>query len=259
MSDCLLHCFRDNIFDSQNVKKYKETFTDRAFVEINNVFMPEAEKYLGKSFDLLEEVNAFQPCIMLHKAIVTPNDVLKCIEKEKGNDNPNTDSISKRNKISNYVYRKYINIPNLLCFSYQWTLPEPHFENCGCVVCILKTLITTTKFIDFVKEITGETEELNLLHSFAAIYKDGDFLGIHTDETSPRKYAFVFNFTDNWHPMFGGHLHFIDGKNGNIEDVINVVTNSLVLFKVSKNSHHMVSHITCPPDLKRKTFSGWFG
>jgi hypothetical protein len=90
-------------------------------------------------------------------------------------------------------------------FAYHFKDQRGHFETCPCVVCGFKRSLERN--LTFFRTLTGD-EELSVTEVFASLYQKGHFLSIHHDKKK-RKYAFIFSFTSDWNPPWGGLLHVI--------------------------------------------------
>ena len=89
-------------------------------------------------------------------------------------------------------------------------------------------------------------------------YKSGNFLAPHSDINNG-KIAFVFNFSVNWKPQYGGVLHFLSEDRTNIIDSYVPMFNSMMIFEIPKDGiPHFVSHIA--PNVKRNRYAltGWY-
>lgn len=77
-----------------------------------------------------------------------------------------------------------------------------------------------------------------------------DFLG---DEDQHRQVAFVWQLTRNWHSKWGGEF-FWCRKNRYVTPSFN----TLLLFNVSVDSMHFVTHVSPEAESKRLAISGWW-
>lgn len=91
----------------------------------------------------------------------------------------------------------------------------------------------------------------------ATRFGPGHFLGCHNDlmPGANRRCAYVFNFTREWRPDWGGYLQFFDAA-GNGVDAFQPRFNSLTVFKVPQP--HAVGYV--PPFARglRYAVSGWY-
>ena len=114
----------------------------------------------------------------------------------------------------------------------------------------------TDELFQFIQEISGDTE-FNRVDCHACRYRPGHFLKEHHD-TSPfeqRHMAYVFYFTRDWHPDFGGLTYFLD-EDGAVTDTFVPGFNTLTLFKVPVG--HCVSQVTSFAPQPRLSITGWF-
>ena len=112
------------------------------------------------------------------------------------------------------------------------------------------------ELFDFIRDISGDTE-FNRVDCHACRYLPGHFLKEHAD-TSPfeqRHMAYVFYFTRDWHPDFGGLTYFLDDA-GQVTDTFVPSYNSLTLFKVPVA--HCVSQVASFAPRPRNSITGWF-
>jgi len=88
-------------------------------------------------------------------------------------------------------------------------------------------------------------------------YTPGQYLTRHKDvvEREGRRIAYVMGFSKNWHPDWGGLLHFFE-DDGTPRDVWIPTFNSLVLFNV--RHVHSVSYVTPFAKEQRLSLTGWF-
>ncbi|MCH7424841.1 2OG-Fe(II) oxygenase family protein [Shewanella sp. MM_2022_3] len=120
----------------------------------------------------------------------------------------------------------------------------------------LHRFINSPDMFKFIETITG-IEGICYASLQASRYIQGNFLTRHNDvvESEGRKVAFVFGFTPEWHPDWGGLLQFYTPK-GVLTDTWVPTFNNLALFDV----HHPHSVSFVAPFAKRPRFSvtGWF-
>jgi Rps23 Pro-64 3,4-dihydroxylase Tpa1-like proline 4-hydroxylase len=112
------------------------------------------------------------------------------------------------------------------------------------------------ELFDLVRDVSGD-EEFNRVDCHACRYMPGHFLKEHAD-VSPfetRKMAYVFYFTRDWHPDFGGLTYFLD-EDGKVTDTFVPDYNSLTLFKVPVA--HCVSQVASFAPRPRNSITGWF-
>ena len=109
--------------------------------------------------------------------------------------------------------------------------------------------------LGFVREVTG-VQEIVWADAQATLYRPGDFLTLHDDETGGHKrlIAYVLNLTPIWRPDWGGALNFL-GPTGHVEEGYVPTFNALNLFRVP--AKHFVSAVT-PYGGMRYSVTGWF-
>lgn len=90
------------------------------------------------------------------------------------------------------------------------------------------------------------------------IYKGGDYLLPHDDRLARRKIAYVMNFSTLTEKDGGALALFASKKHKPtyVEKRIFPRRNTLVLFEVTKDSHHMVEEVLS--NKERLTIAGWF-
>ena len=88
-------------------------------------------------------------------------------------------------------------------------------------------------------------------------YTSGQYLTRHSDNITEegRRVAFVFGFSSNWHPDWGGLLQFYE-NDGTPRDAWTPEFNTLSLFDV--RHVHSVSYVTPFAAAPRLSLTGWF-
>jgi SM-20-related protein len=116
--------------------------------------------------------------------------------------------------------------------------------------------INSAAVLDFIRTISG-IEDIRFADCQATLYQPGHFLTIHNDDVdrAGRLVAYVFSFTPNWRPDFGGMLLFLD-EDGHVEEGYMPDHNSLNLFTIPKK--HCVSYVAPFAVGGRYSISGWF-
>lgn len=117
--------------------------------------------------------------------------------------------------------------------------------------------LNTPSNLDVIREITG-MPQINKGEAQATRYHPNQFLTLHQDdetEDSGRLVAFVFNFTKDWNPDWGGYLQFYDA-NGNITEAFKPDYNVLNMLRVPQD--HSVSFVTPFAQAPRLSITGWF-
>tara|TARA_B100000700_G_C15030586_1_gene850280 strand:- start:1984 stop:2679 length:696 start_codon:yes stop_codon:yes gene_type:complete len=110
--------------------------------------------------------------------------------------------------------------------------------------------------LDAISKLTG-VSNLKSASIQATRYIAGNFLTRHDDvvESEGRRIAYVFSFNENWHPDWGGLLHFFN-KQGQLMRTITPQNNVLTLFDVT--IPHSVSYVTPFAGNARYSLTGWF-
>jgi len=109
--------------------------------------------------------------------------------------------------------------------------------------------------LNFVRKVTG-IPGIERTDAQATLYRPGDFLTMHDDETGGRNRlaAYVLNMTPAWSPDWGGILQFI-GSDGHIEQGFVPAFNALNVFQVP--ALHCVTQVSLYAGL-RYSITGWF-
>lgn len=112
------------------------------------------------------------------------------------------------------------------------------------------------EMLSFIEEISG----LDTLRSADAQYTrfvPGQYLTRHRDDVTneQRRLAFVFGFSKNWHPDWGGMLQFF-ADDGTARDAWMPAFNTLSLFDI--RHIHSVTYVTPFAREQRLSLTGWF-
>jgi SM-20-related protein len=115
--------------------------------------------------------------------------------------------------------------------------------------------LNSPTLLGLVREITG-IPAIAWADAQATLYRPGDFLTVHDDETGGHKrlVAYVLNMTPGWRAEWGGVLQFV-GPSGHIEHGYVPTFNALNLFRVP--TKHFVS-LVAPFGGLRYSVTGWF-
>ncbi len=116
--------------------------------------------------------------------------------------------------------------------------------------------INSKEMLDFVQEVSGRNDLLSA-DSQATSYTPGQYLTRHRDilPGEERRLAYVFGFSESWHPDWGGLLQFYE-QNGNPRDAWSPAFNSLALFDVKHI--HSVTYVAPFAAAQRLSLTGWF-
>ena len=140
---------------------------------------------------------------------------------------------------------------------HNYPISDAVLQNAGALaIHDFHTFVNAPHTIKFIQEITGALD-ISYADCQATRYQAGQFLTTHNDdlEGKDRRVAYVFNFTRNWRPDFGGLLLFLD-EQGHVEEGYLPLFNSLNLFRIP--AHHCVSYVTPFANGCRYSISGWF-
>ena len=110
--------------------------------------------------------------------------------------------------------------------------------------------------LSWVREMSGY-QDIVSASAQATRYTAGQFLTRHMDthDTEQRRLAYVFSFTPNWHPDWGGLLQFYQ-QDGTPRDAWSPGFNTFSLFDVKHI--HSVTYITPFSLTPRISVTGWF-
>ncbi|MEP5569255.1 MAG: 2OG-Fe(II) oxygenase family protein [Halioglobus sp.] len=116
--------------------------------------------------------------------------------------------------------------------------------------------INSEAMLEFVRRVTGETAIVGA-DGQATQYTAGNFLTRHRDDPvgEKRRVAYVFGFSNGWHPDWGGLLQFFE-ENGTPRDAWLPQFNTLSLFDV--RHIHSVTYVTPFAKAPRQSVTGWF-
>jgi SM-20-related protein len=116
--------------------------------------------------------------------------------------------------------------------------------------------VNSEEMLSFIAAISGRSD-LNSADAHYTRYTPGQFLTRHKDDitTEGRRIAYVMGFSKDWHPDWGGLLHFYE-DDGRGRDFWIPAFNSLSLFDV--RHVHSVSYVTPFAKQQRLSLTGWF-
>lgn len=111
------------------------------------------------------------------------------------------------------------------------------------------------EMLSLVSEITGYTDLKSAAAQYTR-YTPGHFLTRHRDETDDdRRLAFVFGFSRNWHPDWGGLLQFYE-QNGTPREAWAPSFNTVSMFDI--RHIHAVTFVAPYALEPRLSLTGWF-
>ena len=116
--------------------------------------------------------------------------------------------------------------------------------------------VNSTEMISMITAISGRSD-INAADAHYTRYTPGQYLTRHKDDIKEegRRIAYVMSFSKNWHPDWGGLLHFYE-DDGTPRDCWVPTFNSLTLFDV--RHVHSVSYVTPFAKEQRLSLTGWF-
>ena len=118
------------------------------------------------------------------------------------------------------------------------------------------SFVNAPQSIEFIRKLTG-SDEITHADGQATQYHAGHFLTRHSDniQGESRRFAYVFGFTRNWHPDWGGLLQFYE-PDGTPRDAWLPAFNTLSIFDV--RHIHSVTYVTPFASGMRHSITGWF-
>jgi len=119
------------------------------------------------------------------------------------------------------------------------------------------SFLSSASMIEFIRTYIGDPE-ITSGGGHATWFGPGQYLNLHTDKIPgiDRRCAFVFNFTKQWHPNWGGELKFYSDGAATVEEAFLPSYNVLNVFTVPKpHSVGFVSPFAAGP---RLAITGWF-
>ena len=116
--------------------------------------------------------------------------------------------------------------------------------------------LNSQKLFDLIGAITG-VDDIVVADAQATCYRAGHYLTRHRDDLSgqERRLAYVFGFSQSWHPDWGGLLQFFE-QDGTPRDAWAPGFNTLSMFDV--RHVHAVTHVAPYAAAPRLSITGWF-
>lgn len=118
-------------------------------------------------------------------------------------------------------------------------------------------LLQSEEFTAWANSITGVKTKTGKVDAAGFVYADGDHLLCHDDGLSSRKIAYIMNFS-TLRAKQGGTLSLFSSNTRSepvtIAKRITPRRNTLVLFNVTRRSHHQVDEVL---GARRMTITGW--
>ncbi len=130
-------------------------------------------------------------------------------------------------------------------------------KNCGIpAIDELAKWLNSDTVIDWIRKLSGYND-IVAASAQATRYVPGQFLTRHKDvnHSEQRRVAYVLNFTESWHPDWGGLLQFFE-NDGTPRDGWAPGFNTLSLFDVEHV--HSVTYVTPFALQPRLSVTGWF-
>ncbi|WP_206770720.1 2OG-Fe(II) oxygenase family protein [Pseudoalteromonas sp. bablab_jr011] len=155
------------------------------------------------------------------------------------------------NKLQRDIYK---DAQNGIGFFYGRHKVEPNTS--PPILLAVHRLLNAPETLRAISELTG-IDNLTSASIQATRYIQGNFLTRHNDvvESEGRRVAYVFSFNENWHPDWGGLLHFYDYQ-GTLTNTVMPQNNVLTLFDV--HNPHSVSYVSPFSGKARYSITGWF-
>jgi len=148
------------------------------------------------------------------------------------------------------------NLENKL-FSYRFkkSVYTEHYKDCACVVCSVSKTIKSFPFTDLLSKIVG-CKSLIPQEIFFSNYSENDFLSLHHDKNKG-DIAVTISFTYDWHPTYGGILHFVDDNKNIFKSIVPKAGDlNIFILEHNKGLDHFVSNVTV--NKNRFMVSSWY-
>lgn len=115
--------------------------------------------------------------------------------------------------------------------------------------------LNSDEFVQFSRAATG-FDDITFVDAQATRYSPGQFLTTHDDiqEGKNRRAAYIFNFTPEWRPDWGGYLQLLD-ESDNVRIGLAPTFNALNIIAIPQR--HNVSFVTPFAGDPRFAVSGW--
>ena len=116
--------------------------------------------------------------------------------------------------------------------------------------------VNSDEMLSMIAAISGR-DDITAADAHYSRYTPGQFLTRHKDDITSegRRIAYVMSFSKDWHPDWGGLLHFYE-DDGTPVDFWIPTFNTLTLFDV--RHAHSVSYVTPFAKGPRLSLTGWF-
>ena len=119
----------------------------------------------------------------------------------------------------------------------------------------LYEFLNSDEFLGFARAATG-LADISFADAQATLYRAGDFLTWHDDDVAGknRRAAYIFSFTPEWRPDWGGLLAFPDDF-GHLHEAYRPAFNALNLLRVP--TPHLVTQVASYAPAGRYSVTGW--
>jgi SM-20-related protein len=116
--------------------------------------------------------------------------------------------------------------------------------------------LNSEEMLEFVRRVSGRADLVRADGQYTR-YSAGQYLTRHCDDVDgqARRLAYVFGFTRNWHPDWGGLLQFFE-EDGTPRDAWMPAFNRLALLDT--RHLHSVTYVTPFAGEARLSLTGWF-
>jgi len=150
-----------------------------------------------------------------------------------------------KNKLTNQIFS----------YRFKKSISDTHYPECKCVVCSITKAIKGQSFIALLSKIVG-CKNLIPNEIFFSNYGEGDYLNLHHD-IKKGDIAVTISFTYDWHPTYGGILHFVDDDNNIFKSIIPRAGDLNIFFlEPEKGLNHFVSNVVV--NKNRFMVSSWY-
>lgn len=128
----------------------------------------------------------------------------------------------------------------------------------GSVSSEMQTIMNSPDILHLMQSLSDS--ELNRFEGARlSLYKPGDYVLLHTDHEAGRMLSFTLYLTSSWQHGSGGEFFWCGGRGPKAKvHRIQPGFNSLVLFRTSLDSLHMVSVVEKHVQQSRYALQGWF-
>jgi Rps23 Pro-64 3,4-dihydroxylase Tpa1-like proline 4-hydroxylase len=120
----------------------------------------------------------------------------------------------------------------------------------------LRQFLSSDAFCEMARQIVNEPLA-SVSEARVHRLRFGHYLRHHNDRSGARKIAYILYLSRDWEKRFGGKLTLIG--EGDLQQQVEPVFNSLVLFDVTRHKQHFIEALTQHArDFARDTIGGWF-